>query len=126
EGAGVIEQLGEGVSGLQVGDRVALEPAVPCGHCDLCKSGKYNLCPDIRCFGTPPNNGCLTRYVRHPASLCFKLPEHVSLEEVSSPPSSAATQPSPSGRDVRAASRGHLWLQGPSRGQGRRQGPCVR
>ncbi|KAF4721674.1 hypothetical protein FOZ62_021477 [Perkinsus olseni] len=114
EGAGVIEQLGEGVSGLQVGDRVALEPAVPCGHCDLCKSGKYNLCPDIKCFGTPPNNGCLTRYVRHPASLCFKLPENVSLEEgVMCEPLAVATYGCKDRAEVKAGDKVLVFGDGP-------------
>jgi threonine dehydrogenase-like Zn-dependent dehydrogenase len=47
ESAGTVTAVGEGVSHLKVGDRVALEPGVPCRRCDMCKTGKYNLCPDM-------------------------------------------------------------------------------
>eukprot|EP00746_Dinoflagellata_sp_MGD_P163787 gnl/MRDRNA2_/MRDRNA2_92015_c0_seq1.p1 gnl/MRDRNA2_/MRDRNA2_92015_c0~~gnl/MRDRNA2_/MRDRNA2_92015_c0_seq1.p1 ORF type:complete len:401 (+),score=67.28 gnl/MRDRNA2_/MRDRNA2_92015_c0_seq1:112-1314(+) len=81
ESSGVVVQCGKCVKGLSPGDRVALEPGVPCGVCEQCNSGKYNLCPDIRFFATPPIHGSLQRYVAHPAKFCFKLPDHVSMEE---------------------------------------------
>lgn len=81
ESSGVVVKCGKCVSGLKPGDRVALEPGVPCGFCEQCKSGKYNLCPDIRFFATPPIHGSLQRYVAHPAKFCFKLPDNVSNEE---------------------------------------------
>ncbi|KAF4660387.1 hypothetical protein FOL47_007180 [Perkinsus chesapeaki] len=81
EAAGIVEAVGDGVNNVKVGDRVAMEPGVPCGHCDLCKSGKYNLCPDVKFFATPPIDGCLANFVMHPARFCFKLPEDMTLEE---------------------------------------------
>ena len=47
EAAGVVEKLGPGVTTLAVGDKVALEPGITCGQCEFCKSGRYNLCPDV-------------------------------------------------------------------------------
>ena len=55
-----------------VGDRVALEPGVPCRRCDYCKTGRYNLCPDIEFLATPPVHGNLARYHVHAADFCFK------------------------------------------------------
>lgn len=81
ECAGTIVKAGSSVSHLKVGDRVALEPGVPCGHCEFCLSGKYNLCPDVRFFATPPYDGCLMNYVKHPAQFAFKLPDNVSSVE---------------------------------------------
>lgn len=81
ECAGVIEEVGSKVTSLAVGDRVALEPGKSCRQCSLCKDGRYNLCPGMKFFGSPPTNGCLANQVVHPASLCYKLPENVSLEE---------------------------------------------
>lgn len=81
EVAGTITALGEGVTGLQVGDRVALEPGYTCGKCEFCKTGRYNLCPDVQFFAAPPVQGALQEYVVHPADMCFKLPENVSTEE---------------------------------------------
>lgn len=67
--------------GVRVGDRVALEPGVPCRHCQSCRGGRYNLCKDVRFHATPPIDGTLCQYVVHPADFCFPLPQNVSLEE---------------------------------------------
>ena len=66
---------------LKVGDRVALEPGKTCGHCEFCKTGRYNLCPDVVFFATPPVDGVFQEYVAHEADLCFKLPDNVSTME---------------------------------------------
>ncbi|NP_001149440.2 sorbitol dehydrogenase homolog 1 [Zea mays] len=81
ECAGVVEEVGAGVMHLSVGDRVALEPGVSCWRCRHCKGGRYNLCEDMKFFATPPVHGSLANQVVHPADLCFKLPDGVSLEE---------------------------------------------
>jgi len=81
EASGVVEAVGEGVHGFEKGDRVAMEPGVSCGKCSQCRRGRYNLCPHMRFFASPPVNGALCRLVTHDASLCFKLPNHVTLEE---------------------------------------------
>merc|ERR1712037_400781 len=81
EAAGVVTKLGSSVSNLKVGDRVAIEPGVPCGGCDFCKTGEYNLCPDMQFCATPPVHGNLARYYVHAANFCYKLPDNVSLEE---------------------------------------------
>lgn len=65
-----------------MGDAVALEPGVPCRMCTHCKTGSYNLCPDIRFFATPPVHGSLAQHVVHAADFTFKIPDGVSLEEV--------------------------------------------
>jgi L-iditol 2-dehydrogenase len=81
ECAGEVVEVGSRVKNLVVGDRVALEPGKTCGKCELCKGGKYNLCPEVEFFATPPYHGVLCNYVVHPENMCFKLPENVSNVE---------------------------------------------
>ncbi|KAF8758181.1 hypothetical protein HU200_010703 [Digitaria exilis] len=81
ECAGVIEEVGTEVKHLSAGDRVALEPGISCWRCRHCRGGRYNLCDDMKFFATPPIHGSLANQIVHPADLCFKLPDNVSLEE---------------------------------------------
>lgn len=81
ECAGEVVQVGSEVENLVVGDRVCLEPGKTCGKCEFCKEGKYNLCPDVEFFATPPYHGVLQNYVKHPEDMCFKLPDNVSNME---------------------------------------------
>lgn len=81
ECAGLITQVGKNVENLQVGDRVALEPGIPCRKCKYCKSGRYNLCPDVDFMATPPSDGAFVEYLAHPADFAFKLPDSVSYDE---------------------------------------------
>ena len=81
EPGGTVVEVGSAVKHLKVGDRVALEPGKTCGHCKFCREGKYNLCPDVVFFATPPVDGVFQEYVAHEANLCFKLPDNVSTME---------------------------------------------
>ena len=81
EPGGTVVEVGRNVKHLKAGDRVALEPGKTCGHCEFCKSGRYNLCPDVVFFATPPVDGVFQEYVAHEADLCFKLPDNVSTME---------------------------------------------
>ena len=83
ESAGEIIEVGEGVSDWKAGDRVALEVGIPCSQpaCDPCRTGRYNGCPNVVFFSTPPYHGTLTRWHVHPAQWLHRLPDNVSFEE---------------------------------------------
>lgn len=81
ECAGVIEDVGENVTTLKKGDRVCMEPGVPCMKCEECLTGHYNLCKDVRFWATPPYDGVLSEYVSHPAAFTFKIPDNMSFTE---------------------------------------------
>lgn len=79
--AGEVVQVGSAVSNVVVGDRVAVEPGITCGRCEYCKSGRYNLCPDVVFMATPPVDGAWAEYVAVRSDFLFKLPEEMSFEE---------------------------------------------
>jgi len=81
ESAGVIVDVGEGVSRERIGQRVAIEPGVPDGVCRQCRTGHYNLCPNVRFFGTPPIDGAFTNYVTILSDFAYALPDQMSDEE---------------------------------------------
>jgi L-iditol 2-dehydrogenase len=78
ESAGRVVELGEGATRHAVGDRVTLEPGVPCGRCRECRAGRYNLCADVVFFGTPPVDGAFARYVTIHEDFAFALPDGLS------------------------------------------------
>jgi L-iditol 2-dehydrogenase len=80
ESAGRVAALGSEVTRHAVGDRVALEPGVPCGRCRECRAGRYNLCRDVRFFATPPVDGAFANYVTIHEDFAFTLPDSVSDE----------------------------------------------
>jgi L-iditol 2-dehydrogenase len=80
EPAGEVAALGEGVTGLTVGQRVALEPALSCGACHACNIGRPNCCPNVQFLGTPPYNGTFEDYHLYAPAQCVPIPDHVSFE----------------------------------------------
>lgn len=85
EAAGEVVAVGSNVTNIKVGDRVAVEPQLACWTCQLCRTGRYNLCPHMRFNGSasakPPAQGSLQELWSHPANLCYKLPDSVSFAE---------------------------------------------
>ena len=82
ECAGTVVAVGSRVRKFKAGDRVNIEPGVPCGHCRYCLEGKYNICPDVDFMATQPNyRGALTHYLCHPESFTYKLPDNMDTME---------------------------------------------
>ncbi len=80
ESAGRVVAVGERVSKHAVGDRVTLEPGLPCGRCRECRTGVYNLCQDVKFLGAPPTDGAFTRYLAMHEDFAHALPDGLSDE----------------------------------------------
>jgi L-iditol 2-dehydrogenase len=78
EAGGVVAAVGAEVTSLQVGQRVSIEPGVPCRSCRQCLAGHYNLCPDVRFFATPPYDGAFSQFVAMPAAFVYPVPDTIS------------------------------------------------
>lgn len=77
EFSGRIEQLGEGVSGWNTGDRVTANGSLTCGVCEACRSGRYNICQKLGFLGVG-NDGAFADYVVVDADKLFAIPEGLS------------------------------------------------
>ena len=75
EPSGRVVEVGDGVKQVSRGQLVAIEPAMPCGTCELCLTGHPNLCPHVRFLGTPPIDGVFSEYAVMPAENCLPLPD---------------------------------------------------
>lgn len=78
--SGTIEAVGSAVDPSRIGKRVAVEPQRPCRVCSECKAGRYNLCPDIEFYATPPIDGAFAEFVKIQSDFAFDLPDNVSFE----------------------------------------------
>jgi L-iditol 2-dehydrogenase len=78
EAGGQIVAHGPEVVDRPIGQRVSLEPGIPCRSCPQCLAGRYNLCPYVRFFATPPIDGAFCEYVVVPAAFAHPVPDEIS------------------------------------------------
>lgn len=90
EVAGVVEEVGETVAGLQPGDRVCLHYMVTCGHCEYCNLGSEQFCTSGSMIGKYQPGG-YAEYICVPARSVFKLPEEIPFEQAAIMMCSSAT-----------------------------------
>jgi len=79
EFVGEIVEVGDGVGDLKLGERVACESHIICGHCIPCRTGNGHVCENTRILGVDVNGG-FAEYVAVPASNAWRVPPNVPLE----------------------------------------------
>ncbi len=77
EGIGIIESVGENVDPGRVGERVVIEPNIPCLECRECKNGMVSICRNKRIIGVK-EPGCFAEYIALPGEFAHLLPDNIS------------------------------------------------
>ncbi|WP_432009762.1 NAD(P)-dependent alcohol dehydrogenase [Streptomyces cucumeris] len=80
EPSGTVVAVGPGARRLAPGRLVSLEPGVPCGRCAQCRHGRYNLCPEVSFYATPPVDGALCEYVAVDEDFAHPVPEALGAD----------------------------------------------
>lgn len=75
------EFAGEIASGTRAGERVAIDPAIPCGSCEFCLEGNPNLCANLHFAGDGLTSGGLQEYITWPERCLFTLPDRLSFAD---------------------------------------------
>jgi L-iditol 2-dehydrogenase len=78
--SGVITEVGSSVDKKRVGERVAVEPQRACDKCEQCVAGRYNLCPEMEFYATPPIDGAFCEFVKIQSKFAYAIPESVSFD----------------------------------------------
>jgi L-iditol 2-dehydrogenase len=81
ECSATVVAVGKAVRHVNVGDPVAIEPAISCHNCDQCKAGRENTCRNLRFLGTPPQPGCLCEYIVMPEECIYPTHNNITLEQ---------------------------------------------
>lgn len=82
ECAATVVECGTSVADLSPGDRVAVDPAVACGHCDQCRQGRANTCRNMNFMGCPGQGlGAAAEYRVFPAKNCIRIADSLTLDE---------------------------------------------
>jgi threonine dehydrogenase-like Zn-dependent dehydrogenase len=78
EPAGIVEAIGDGVTFVRPGDRVAIHLAIGCGHCSACRAGNFHMCPRWECLGFTTDGGN-AEFLRVPERNCMRIPDAMSF-----------------------------------------------
>jgi zinc-binding alcohol dehydrogenase/oxidoreductase len=91
DGAGVIEAVGEGVTGWNIGDEVIANPGITCGTCEYCLRGQHTVCANFSTVGGGKYDGTFAEYVKFPAQYVEKKPAHLTFEQAAALPLALGT-----------------------------------
>jgi len=82
EGSGEVVEVGKKVTKVKVGQRVAIEPAMPCGVCDQCVAGRHHTCRKLKFLGCPGQaEGCLSEFIVMPEGSCIPVSDKLSYDQ---------------------------------------------
>ena len=85
EFAGEIVSVGDGLSTSMIGQRVTVDPSIPCSECKFCRGGRYNLCRNMKFYGSascnPHIDGGFAEYTIVPIKNCFVVPDSLGWGE---------------------------------------------
>ena len=79
--AATVLEAGPRVTRLQAGQRVAVDPLIPCGECDQCLAGRKHTCRNQKFLGSAGHPGALAEYLVMPAACCSPVPDSLSDDE---------------------------------------------
>jgi L-iditol 2-dehydrogenase len=82
EAAGIVEKIGNKVTCVKPGQRIAIDPAVSCGHCDQCLAGREHTCRKLLFLGCPGQlGGCLSEFIVLPEKCCYPITDSMTFEQ---------------------------------------------